>query len=143
MFCGNCGSKAVEGDRFCVTCGQAPRPASESVAVLVQENPGLSQPYQSAPGPPFSGKATAAFVLSLLWLGGIGSFVAIFLASSAVTEIKRGTRSGRGLAVTALILSICGSMAPFVIYIVLSHNLSSQLSHVSDCLNTPTAAGCP
>jgi hypothetical protein len=23
MFCGNCGSKAVEGDLFCVTCGQA------------------------------------------------------------------------------------------------------------------------
>jgi hypothetical protein len=143
MFCGNCGSKAVEGDRFCVTCGQAPRPASESVAVLVQENPGLAQPYQSAPGPPFSGKATAAFVLSLFWLGGIGSLVAIGLAGTAMSDIRRGTHSGRGLAITALILGICGIVIPFVIYMAMAHNISNQLSHVSDCLNTPTAPGCP
>jgi len=37
MFCGNCGSKTLVGDRFCSTCGQARRPpsATESVAVPV------------------------------------------------------------------------------------------------------------
>jgi hypothetical protein len=41
MFCGNCGSKAVEGDRFCVACGRAQRssPSSESIAVMVLEKP--------------------------------------------------------------------------------------------------------
>jgi hypothetical protein len=37
MFCGNCGSKTLVGDRFCNTCGQAQRSpsATESVAVPV------------------------------------------------------------------------------------------------------------
>lgn len=41
MFCGKCGSKAVEGDLFCVTCGQAQRPASasESIVGAVLEEP--------------------------------------------------------------------------------------------------------
>ncbi len=41
MFCVNCGSKPVEGDRFCTTCGQARRSisASESVAAPVLEEP--------------------------------------------------------------------------------------------------------
>jgi hypothetical protein len=30
MFCSNCGTKAVQGNRFCSTCGQALRPASAS-----------------------------------------------------------------------------------------------------------------
>ena len=41
MFCGNCGSKAIEGDLFCVTCGQALEPAStvKSTAVPWLEEP--------------------------------------------------------------------------------------------------------
>src|ERR1035437_8847251 len=41
MFCGKCGNKAVEGDQFCVTCGQAQRPVSglKSVAVDVLDEP--------------------------------------------------------------------------------------------------------
>jgi peptidylprolyl isomerase len=41
MFCGNCGSKAVEGNLFCVTCGQAQQSdsASESVGGPVLEQP--------------------------------------------------------------------------------------------------------
>jgi hypothetical protein len=37
MFCGNCGSKAAEGNLFCIACGQAMRsgPVPESVAVPV------------------------------------------------------------------------------------------------------------
>jgi hypothetical protein len=39
MFCGNCGSKVVEGNLFCVTCGRAQPPASplKSIAGLVLE----------------------------------------------------------------------------------------------------------
>lgn len=46
MFCGNCGSKAVEGNRFCSTCGQAQRPASASesdVAEAVESSPPVDQ----------------------------------------------------------------------------------------------------
>jgi hypothetical protein len=39
MFCGNCGTKTVEGNLFCVTCGRAQPPASplKSIAGLVLE----------------------------------------------------------------------------------------------------------
>src|ERR1035437_5078678 len=46
MFCGNCGSKAVEGNRFCSTCGQALRPASASesgAAEAVEYTPPVDQ----------------------------------------------------------------------------------------------------
>jgi hypothetical protein len=41
MFCENCGSKVVEGNRFCTACGQARRsiPASESVVSPSPELP--------------------------------------------------------------------------------------------------------
>jgi hypothetical protein len=41
MFCGNCGSKTLVGDRFCSTCGQAQRSpsASESDAAEAVESP--------------------------------------------------------------------------------------------------------
>ncbi len=41
MFCENCGSKAIEGNRFCTTCGQARRsiPASDSVVSPSPELP--------------------------------------------------------------------------------------------------------
>lgn len=203
MFCANCGSKVIPGDRFCVTCGKAQRPASalESGAIFVQEAPaklgeqsfavqtiaetppvdqtvtsgvavaepggeplycrhspsertnfgadrqrgsvtclscklpyfpgspnflpsvvarrtgqvtvknkggGVPQQAPLVPRPPFSGEAIWAFLLSVLWLGGLGSVLAIPLAWWAMDETQRGTRSGQGLAVAALILGILG-----------------------------------
>jgi hypothetical protein len=147
MFCGNCGSKAVEGDRFCVTCGQAPRPASasQSVPVLVHD-PEIPQPYPSAPWRPFSGQATWAFVLSLLWLGGLGSICAIALAYSAMQDIRKGTHSGQGLAVAALVLGILGigiSVFYLTMITVMGNDLNNQFSQLSACLNSPKAPGCP
>jgi|SRR5665647_545688 len=41
MFCGNCGSKSVEGDLFCVRCGreQPPISPSQSLAASLLEQP--------------------------------------------------------------------------------------------------------
>lgn len=41
VFCGNCGNKSVEGDRFCVRCGreQSPSSASQSLAAPRMEGP--------------------------------------------------------------------------------------------------------
>jgi peptidylprolyl isomerase len=49
MFCGRCGSRAVEGNLFCVTCGQTqqPDPRSESVAGVVTEEP--KGPFEPLP----------------------------------------------------------------------------------------------
>jgi len=45
--------------------------------------------------PPFSGMAITAFILSLLWLGGLGSLVGVFLSAFAVKETKSGRRCQR------------------------------------------------
>jgi hypothetical protein len=241
MFCGNCGSKTIAGNHFCVACGQAQNPASalESVAAPVlgepetpanesiaaeavesappvnvtaragvpvtqpgekplycrhspsertmlgvdrqhgsetclgcklpylpgspnsrlgavaqtttragvkDNGPGDSQPSQPTSWRPFSGNAIAGFVLSLLWLGGIGSIVAVLLADSAMRDVRQGTRSGRGLAVAALVLGILGILLSVVIFIAITlmgQDLSNQFNHVADCVNSPTAPGCP
>ena len=39
MFCGNCGGKSVEGDRFCGTCGQAQRSTMASEFVSAARGP--------------------------------------------------------------------------------------------------------
>jgi hypothetical protein len=52
--------------------------------------------------------AIAAFVISLLWLWGIGSIIAVFMASIAMGDTRKGTHAGRGLAVAALVIGILG-----------------------------------
>jgi hypothetical protein len=237
MFCGNCGSKVVEGDRFCVACGRAQSSSSgsQSMSVLAREGletpaerpllavqaesapivdqmatervpvaqagekpsycrhslnerydygvdrehgsetclgcglpywgspnsligspdsllpataqgtqltgvkentPGVSQVYRPASSRPFSGKAIAAFVISLLWAGGIGSIVAIFLATSALKGIRRGTHTGHGLAVAAMILGILGilTMLFVIVTALLGQNLNNQFNDVTSQL---------
>jgi Domain of unknown function (DUF4190)/Protein of unknown function (DUF2510) len=107
------------------------------------EVPGSTQLISSLP---FSGKAIAAFVLSLFWLGGIGSIVAIFLATGAIQEVRQGARSGHGLAVAALVLAIVGIVLSVVFIIVVMYmgqDLNNQFNQISDCVNSPTAPGCP
>jgi hypothetical protein len=245
MFCGNCGDRSVEGDRYCIRCGreQSPTPPSQSpatpllrgapthaemtstvkvatsvtpvdravatTATLVKPaerplycrhspserstlgrqgqdgsetcagcglpyapgspgsdvsgaadhtrmspvatapsnfRPDVPRPTQLMSSLPFSGKAIAAFVLSLFWLGGIGSIVAIFLATGAMQDVRQGTRSGHGLAVAALVLAIVGivlSVVGIILVMYMGQDLNNQFNQISDCVNSPTAPGCP
>lgn len=93
---------------------------------------------------PFSGRAVAAFVLSLLWLGGLGSLAAIFLAAEALRRIRRFGQAGQGLAVTALILGILGflSAALFAGWAGVrvaqeGNQLGAALDRTSQTLSTP------
>ena len=84
--------------------------------------------------PPFSGMAVTAFVLSLLWLGGLGSLLGVFLSAFAVKETKSGRRAGRSLAVAALILSIMGLIVPLIVLVgvmILGNQLADQFNQVS------------
>jgi phage tail sheath gpL-like len=81
MFCGNCGSKTLVGDRFCSTCGQAQRPASASesdAAEAVESPPPADQTVLATqPGEkPSHGLfkvwvpiAALALVAGLVWFG--------------------------------------------------------------------------
>ncbi|WP_221632395.1 DUF4190 domain-containing protein [Oryzihumus leptocrescens] len=92
-------------------------------------------PFQAAK--PFSGQAITAFILSLLWLGGIGSIVGLFLSISAMRETRDGRRAGQGLAVAALILSVLGllSLGLMIVFIASAGNdLSNQFNDVNSQL---------
>jgi len=80
-------------------------------------------PYGFPPGAPSavpvtSGLAIAALVLSLLWLGGLGSLVAVVLAGVAMADIRasRGRRQGRGLATAGLVIGVVGVLTTAALF---------------------------
>lgn len=88
---------------------------------------------------PFSGRAIAAFVFSLLWLGGVGSLVAIILGGTAMRRTTQRNEAGRGLAVAALIIGILGLLVAiwfFVLVVVAGNAVSDQFQTLNDCLNS-------
>jgi len=113
--------------------------SSEAVDIRATDGDpiGSMAPRSVAGGPAlprFSGMAVTAFILSLLWLGGIGSLVGVFLSAFAVKETKSGRRAGRSLAVAALILSIMGLIFPLIVLVgvmILGSQVADQFNQIS------------
>jgi hypothetical protein len=57
--------------------------------------------------PPVSTRAVVALVLAIVWLYGLGSVMALILASRAAKEIDSG-RAGRGIVRAARIIAVVG-----------------------------------
>jgi hypothetical protein len=78
--------------------------------------------WQTAPGAgataPTSGLAIAALVLSLVWLGGLGSVAAIVLGLIALSQIKNsnGQQGGRGIAIAGVVIGALGAIATAAIF---------------------------
>jgi hypothetical protein len=75
----------------------------------------------SNPSPPArtSGFAIAALVLSLIWLGGLGSMLAVVFGSKAKQDIRRssGDLGGDGMATAGIVLGILGIMGAATVWI--------------------------
>ncbi|GMA24783.1 hypothetical protein GCM10025864_25420 [Luteimicrobium album] len=54
---------------------------------------------------PMSGLAIASFVLSLVWLWGVGSILALVFGLVALRQIKRTGQRGRGFAIAGVVIS--------------------------------------
>jgi hypothetical protein len=83
--------------------------------VLVDDLPS-HRPRVAHPAPTSSktsGLAVASLVMGFLWMGGMGSLVALILGLLAKSEINRsrGMISGRGLAMGGIILGSIGLLA--------------------------------
>ncbi|MCP2343664.1 MmpS family transport accessory protein [Actinomadura rupiterrae] len=72
-------------------------------------------PAQNPPAEPAEGRAPGmsvpavlALVLSVLWLCGAGSVLAILLGITALFRIRRTGQAGRGLAVAGIVLGVLG-----------------------------------
>jgi hypothetical protein len=66
-----------------------------------------------------SGFAIASLVLSLVWLGGLGSILAVVFGSKAKQDIRRssGDLSGDGMATAGIVLGILGIMGAATVWI--------------------------
>ena len=93
---------------------------------------GIAQSYRYRPDTqrPYSGTAITAFVFSLLWMGGLGSLLAVIFAAVSMRKTRTHDQAGRGLAVAALIIGILGLMGTvWILFVVAAANsaVSSQL----------------
>jgi hypothetical protein len=108
-YCPNCGANAGDA-RFCPNCGQGLAATGNPVVSAVPTTP--PPPAGYAPrSPTTSGKAIASLVLGILWVGGLGSLLALILGYSARGDIKRsnGWVSGNGMAVAGIVLGWIGA----------------------------------
>ena len=65
-------------------------------------------PYAPYPYPvaaPFNGLAIASFVLSLVWLYGVGSILALVFGLVALRQIRRTGQRGRGFAIAGVVIA--------------------------------------
>ena len=71
-------------------------------------------------GVPTNGKATAALVLGIVWLCGIGSVLALIFGYQAKNEIEasNGTQGGAGMATAGIVLGWIG-IGLLILYLLL------------------------
>jgi hypothetical protein len=105
--------------------GYGPPPGPPGYAPPV--DPGYGFPtggpsYGYVPVQKTNGLAVASLVCSLVWLGGVGSLLAIVFGFIARSQIKRaeGNVQGNGLAIAGIIIGFAGLVATglFVIFVV-------------------------
>jgi hypothetical protein len=113
-------------------------------------DPGYAYP---APGPLYgyvpvqrtNGLAVASLVCSLVWLGGLGSILAIIFGFVARAQIKRSTGGvdggggvqGNGLAIAGIIIGVVGLVALVAFVIV----VAAVVHHCDQTGNCTTNTG--
>ena len=110
----------------------APQPAFLASSSLTQPTP--APPSYGYPVPTASvtnGLAIASLVLSILWLAGIGSILAVIFAIRSRRQIResRGAQGGDGIAIAGLVVGIVGIVGalPFVLVFALATTV--QVTH--------------
>lgn len=104
-----------------------------------------SQPWGAVPPPGYgyatasrtNGLAIASLVLGILWLGGVGSILALVFGYIAKSQIDAsgGTEGGRSLAVAGIVLGYVGlglTLVWFVLFGILLNEVGDSLDDFSD-----------
>jgi len=118
-------------------------PQPPSGAVLAPPSPYTSTALVV---PVTSGLAVASLVLSIIWLGGLGSLLAVICAAVSLSKIKRsaGQMKGHGLAVAGLVIGIVGVLGSVLIFSVLgaaAHEVNQQVAPVTLQMNQSANVG--
>lgn len=110
MHCTNCGTALAAGTSFCANCGTPATPSAQTAAPAApqyapQPVPASNYAYAQQPTAPTEGLATASLIVSLatlLFTGGIFSFVGAILGHIALSNIKKTGKGGRGMAIAGI-----------------------------------------
>jgi Domain of unknown function (DUF4190) len=94
---------------------QSPPPSA-----LAPQHPAPPYPYAPGyppPAPRTNALSVASLVLGIVWLGGLGSLLAVIFGHIGLGQVKRsrGTQTGTGLALAGTILGYVGCIAAIAI----------------------------
>jgi Domain of unknown function (DUF4190) len=72
--------------------------------------------------------AVVSFVVSLFWLFGLASIVAVVLGALALSQIERtgGRQYGKGLAMLGIALGVIGVVAAIVFVVMLGNRIEHE-----------------
>jgi len=113
------------GTKTCPSCAEQVQEAAQVCRFCGYDfNVGVRPTPVAAAAATTNGKAIASLILGILWIGGLGSLLAVILGHSAKKEIDNsgGREGGRGIAVAGLILGWLG-IAGIILMIVLMAGL--------------------
>src|SRR5207253_9712321 len=103
-----------------------------------------AQPEARSPPPSRStnGLAVASFVLSLVWIGGLGSLLAVIFGARARGQINRsgGRQSGGGLATAGLVIGILGVIGAVITWAAV-FTVGNEVKNTLTPANTTARAG--
>lgn len=79
-----------------------------------------ARPDQKAPRqyPPTNAFAIVSMILGIVWLGGLGSLLAVIFGAMAKKQIKQRDEGGRGMANAGIILGITGLFLVIALFIM-------------------------
>ena len=91
-----------------------------------------------------NGNCLASLILGIVWLGGVGSLLAIIFGFVGRKQIKEseGSQTGGGLAVAGIILGLIGiasGILTIVLFAVAANNVTTDFNN---CLNNPNSTVC-
>ena len=93
----------------------------------------FQQPYPPGGQPSTNGLAVASLVLSIVWLGGLGSLLAVIFGIVARRQIRtsRGRQGGDGIALAGLLIGIVGLLG-VALLVGFGFAVKSQVQNVID-----------
>jgi hypothetical protein len=96
------------------------------------------QPYGYAPYPASrgtNGMAIASLVLGVVWLGWVGSFLALIFGYVARSQLKRHPQEGGGLAIAGIVLGWIGVLT-LILWIIFVATVTHHLDNCHDTYNS-------
>ncbi len=107
------------------TKNRAPIPPPTAPPPPPQWDQPMPPPYLAGQVPGMSAFAVASFVLSLVWLYGVGAILAIIFGHISLNHIRKRGERGRGLAIAGLIIGYVG-LAGLIAVIIVAATVSNN-----------------